>query len=353
MPPQPATAPPMDARIKNQKPASELLRLALPLMMQNGVPPTPRNYTIWYEYVAGNNEALVKAIDALTKEHELFSDEINTELYNTYIACDQEKEIEHLRAELQKMIHESEQHIVGATDEATRYQTRLEGHAAHLNRGLDSEKLLKVIDALSSETQEMVDNNSTLQTKLTNMTQELGNLRLQLEMVQSELMIDGLTGLVNRKSFDSMLQEAARECQNSSANLCLMMIDVDHFKRINDNYGHVVGDEVLRFIAVKMKEIIKGRDIVSRYGGEEFAIILPDTPFPGALHIAEELRKTIAASKLKRKSSQQTLDSVTISIGVAWYRLNEPLEEFVHRADRALYHAKRSGRNRVVDGEKL
>ena len=343
----------MDARIKNQKPASELLRLALPLMMQNGVPPTPRNYTIWYEYVAGNNEALVKAIDALTKEHELFSDEINTELYNTYIACDQEKEIEQLRAELQQMIHESEQHIVGATDEATRYQTKLEGHAAHLNRGLDSEKLLKVIDALSSETQEMVDNNSTLQTKLNNMTQELGNLRLQLEMVQSELMIDGLTGLINRKSFDSMLQEAARECQNNSANLCLMMIDVDHFKRINDNYGHVVGDEVLRFIAVKMKEIIKGRDIVSRYGGEEFAIILPDTPFPGALHIAEELRKTIAASKLKRKSSQQTLDSVTISIGVAWYRLNEPLEEFVHRADRALYHAKRSGRNRVVDGEKL
>ncbi len=343
----------MDARLKNQKPASELLRLALPMMMQNGVAPTPRNYTVWYEYVAGNNKALVGAVDALAKEHGIFSDEVNAELYRNYIACDQEKEIERLRAELQEMIQESEEHIVGATDEATRYRSRLEGHAAHLSRGLDSEKLLKVIDALSNETQEMVDNNSALQVKLTNMTQELGNLRQQLEMVQSELMIDGLTGLINRKSFDSILHEAARECQKTLNNLCLMMIDVDHFKRINDNYGHVVGDEVLRFIAVKMKEIIKGRDIVSRYGGEEFAIILPDTPFSGALHIAEELRKTISASKLKRKSSQQTLDSVTVSIGVAWYRINEPLDEFVHRADKALYHAKRSGRNRVVDGEKL
>ncbi len=343
----------MEARIKNQKPASELLRLALPLMMQNGVAPTPRNYSVWYEYVAGNNEALVKAVDALIQEQGLFSDELNAELYDTYIASDQEREIEHLRAELQKMIHESEEHISGATDEASRYQSRLENHAAHLNRGLNSEKLLKVIDALSSETREMVENNSNLQAKLNNMTLELANLRLQLEMVQSELMIDGLTGLINRKSFDRMLLEAARECQKSRANLCLMMIDVDHFKRINDNYGHVVGDEVLRFIALKMREIIKGRDIVSRYGGEEFAIILPDTPFTGALHLAEELRKTIAASKLKRKSSQQTLDSITISIGVAWYRAGEPLEELVHRADRALYHAKHSGRNKVIDGEKL
>jgi len=343
----------MAANLNHQKPASELLRMALPLMMQSGVPPTPRNYTVWYEYVAGNNENLVAAIDDLTKKQEAFSDQINSDLYSNYIACDQEKEIEHLRSELQQMIHDSEEHINGATDEASRYKTKLEGHAARINKGLDSEKILRVIDALSSETQEMVDTNSDLQSKLTNMTQELSGLRHQLEMVQTELMIDGLTGLMNRKSFDNMLQETASSCQETHGNLCLMMVDVDHFKRINDNYGHIVGDEVLRFIALKMRAVIKGKDIASRYGGEEFAIILPDTPFSGALHIAEELRKSIAASKLKRKSSQQTLDNITISVGVAWYKLGEPLDDFIHRADKALYHAKNSGRNRVIDGEKL
>lgn len=343
----------MTTKLNHQKPASELLRFALPLIMQNGVPPTPKNYTIWYEYVAGNNKSLVAAIDDLIKKQAVFSDQINSELYSNYIACEQEKEIEHLRSELQKILHESEEHISDATDEASRYKTKLEGHAAHLSTGLDSNKILRVIDALSSETKGMVETNTGLQSTLSNMTQELSSLRNQLEMVHSELMTDALTGLMNRKSFDCMLKEAASISQETRSNLCLMMIDVDHFKRINDNYGHIVGDEVLRFIALKMKEVIKGRDIVSRFGGEEFAIILPDTPFSGALHIAEELRKTISTSKLKRKSSQQTLDNITISIGVAWYRLHEDLDVFIHRADRALYHAKHNGRNKVIDGEKL
>ena len=343
----------MTAKLNHQKPASELLRIALPLMMQNGIPPTPKNYTIWYEYVAGSNKSLVAVMDDLIQKKEVFSDQINSELYSNYIACEQEKEIEHLRAELQKILHESEEHINGATVEASRYKTKLEGHAARINTGLDSNKILRVIDALSSETKGMVNTNLGLQSTLSNMTQELSSLRHQLEMVHSELMTDALTGLMNRKSFDYTLKEAASISQETRSNLCLMMIDVDHFKRINDNYGHIVGDEVLRFIALKMKEVIKGRDIVSRFGGEEFAIILPDTPFSGALHIAEELRKTISASKLKRKSSQQALDNITVSIGVAWYRLHEELDDFIHRADMALYHAKHNGRNKVIDGEKL
>ncbi len=336
-----------------RKPAAELLRLALPLLMQYGVPPTPRNYAIWYEYVADGQPALHQAIDKIIAEGSGFSDEINAELYNTYLASDKEKEIESLRSELQRLVNESSREISGATDEACRYQSRLEGHAQRLATDLDSEKVLRIIDALSTETSAMVQTNAQLHGRLTNMAEELVSLRNELEWVHEELMIDALTGLLNRKGFDHLLEEASKEAREEQRQMCLMMIDVDHFKRINDNYGHIVGDEVLRFIAGKMKAVIKGRDIISRYGGEEFAIILPNTPLSGALHIAEEVRKTISASRLTRKASQQVLDQVTVSIGVAWYRKQESLDDFIHRADRALYHAKHTGRNRIVSGETL
>ena len=339
--------------IGTRKPAAELLRMALPLLMQYGVPPTPRNYAVWYEYVADSQPALRQAIDRLIAEGSGFDDETNAELYNTYLASDKEKEIESLRSELQRLVNESSHEISGATDEASRYQSRLEGHAQRLTSGLDSEKVLHIIDALSTETTAMVQTNTQLQEKLNSMAQELVSLRNELEWVHEELMIDALTGLLNRKGFDHLLDQASREAREQQSHMCLVMIDIDHFKRINDNYGHIVGDEVLRFIAGKMKAVIKGRDIISRYGGEEFAIILPNTPLSGALHIAEEVRKTISTAKLTRKASQQVLDQVTVSIGVAWYRPNDSLEDLIHRADRALYHAKHTGRNRVVNGETL
>ncbi len=341
--------------VTDRKPAAELLRIALPLLMQYGIPPTPRNYAVWYEYVAETHQPLREAIDTIIKEGGEFSDEVNARLYCTYLASDKEKEIENLRSELQRLVNESTTQISGASDEASRYQSRLEGHAQRLVKGLDSEKVLRIIDALNEETSAMVETNSQLQKKLNGMAKELVSLRNELEWVHEELMIDALTGLLNRKGFDQMLEETTREAREKQSQMCLMMIDVDHFKRINDKFGHVVGDEVLRFIAGKMREVIKGRDIVSRYGGEEFSIILPNTPLTGAMHIAEELRQTISASKLtrKRKDGHQVLDQITVSIGVAWYRRGEELDEFIHRADRALYHAKRTGRNRVVDGEAL
>lgn len=319
--------------------------------MEHGIPPTPKNYTIWYEYVSGNYAALNQAIDALIKHSERFTEEVNRDLYNNFLACDDEKEIEKIRAELQQLVNESNQHISGATNEAGRYQASLKGHAQRLTNGLDSKKILQIIDALGNETQEMVDTNTGLQTKLTAMSRELINLRQQLEMVHSELMIDALTGLINRKGFDSMLEQCANEASESRSNLCLLMIDVDFFKCINDKYGHIMGDEVLKFISAQMRTAIKGKDIASRFGGEEFAVILPNTPISGALHIAEELRKTIGSSRLKRKTDQQTLDKVTISIGVSWLRHNEGINDFIERADKALYQAKNSGRDKVVSGE--
>ena len=130
--------------------------------------------------------------------------------------------------------------------------------------------------------------------------------------------------------------------------LSLLLIDIDHFKRFNDEYGHIVGDEVLRLVARKIKENVRGRDFVARYGGEEFAVILPGTPIHGAKTVAENIRVSFSVGKLKRVKTSEYLGTISISAGAAQYKPGESVEELVDRSDQALYHAKDAGRDRVA-----
>ena len=130
--------------------------------------------------------------------------------------------------------------------------------------------------------------------------------------------------------------------------MCLLLIDIDYFKKFNDKYGHIVGDEVLKFVTKKIKEMIKGGDFLARFGGEEFAIILPRTSLSDAETVAENIRLFFTKAKLKSTASSKSLGGITISTGVACYRPGEPLEDFLDRSDKALYLAKDTGRNRVV-----
>jgi diguanylate cyclase len=126
-----------------------------------------------------------------------------------------------------------------------------------------------------------------------------------------------------------------------------LLVDIDDFKGFNDAHGHMIGDEVIRFIARKIVKNIRGRDFVSRYGGEEFAVVLPKTSLVGAKAVAENIRNYFDQAKLKTAVSLRSLGKVTVSIGVSSYRPGEPIEELISRADQALYTAKNSGRNRI------
>jgi diguanylate cyclase len=131
-------------------------------------------------------------------------------------------------------------------------------------------------------------------------------------------------------------------------NLCLVMIDIDHFKRFNDTYGHPMGDQVLRLVARVIADNVKGRDTPARYGGEEFAVILPNTSLADAATVAEQLRRAVSKRRVTRRDTMQDLGSVTMSLGVSQFRPGEQLQHFIDRADAALYQAKRAGRDRVL-----
>jgi diguanylate cyclase len=130
--------------------------------------------------------------------------------------------------------------------------------------------------------------------------------------------------------------------------MALVLTDIDHFKAFNDTFGHLTGDQVLRLVAIAVKQNVKGQDIAARYGGEEFAIILPSTTLRAALTVADHVRRAVMTKELMKRSTGEHLGRVTISVGVATLRNGETPQSLIERADNCLYAAKRCGRNRVM-----
>jgi len=168
-------------------------------------------------------------------------------------------------------------------------------------------------------------------------------LKFLMDLLSRKAQIDGLTGLWNRRYFDQCLTEQLSFASRHELPLSCLMLDIDHFKSVNDRFGHPFGDEVLKFVANTVNEVVRTEDLVCRYGGEEFAVVAPNTPLTGAVMLAERIRVAIAAQPLSNKGTPVT---VTASIGVA--QLQHPSRlTIVESADHALYQAKRDGRNRV------
>jgi two-component system, cell cycle response regulator len=162
---------------------------------------------------------------------------------------------------------------------------------------------------------------------------------------QEKSMIDGLTGVLNRSGLQRALASEYCKVQRYNRPLACLMIDLDHFKKINDTYGHLVGDTVIKEVANYLTKICRGSDVVCRYGGEEFIIILPETDLTGAVTLGQRIRTSVAEHQFR---SGDTFFPVTLSVGVAELVGEETVEDMIGRADAALYRAKNEGRNRVI-----
>jgi diguanylate cyclase len=320
------------------------VRLVLPLMSKHGIPITPRNYTTWYYYVSGKNKELRETIDSIIKKNEPCSQETNEEIYKRFFIGKEENTLNEIRDKLQQTLTVVFGELKELSGQTQEYESTTLKSVDKLTEDMSIHDIKNVLDEVIAATKKIRSSGETTHQRLEETTKSLQALKKEFEHAKSELLQDFLTGVMNRKGFDESL---AKSVSNATGNLCLLIIDIDHFKKFNDTHGHIVGDEVLKFVAKNIRKNVKGKDIVSRIGGEEFAVILPETPLLGAATVAESIRASIARLKLERKGKTEKLEMITVSIGAAQYRQGEPLEDFVNRADQALYFAKNSGRNRV------
>ena len=207
---------------------------------------------------------------------------------------------------------------------------------------------LRRLRGLVAATKSMETRALGLESELQKSSQQVGELRSQLESVRKESLTDPLTGIANRKAFDTELTAAIAEARTRGEPLALFMCDIDLFKSFNDTWGHQTGDHVLRLVANCLSENTKGRDTAARYGGEEFAVIVRQADLYAASKLAEQIRANVQSKKLVKKSTGDILGSITISIGVAQLGPNEDSATLIQRADMCLYSAKHAGRNCVI-----
>jgi len=331
--------------------SNELLRMVLPQIARHGSGCQPPSYTLWYEYVSCSNPGLRSALDERLAEGRPLSLEETHAYYAKFIA---EREIvatDDLQTQLQRTLEGLASMASSASTQAQRYGESLQDCGARLDAPAcapDLDSLRAIISALAAETRRMQDSNSRLSTELESKRVEMLELSDKLATVRSEALLDPLTGLTNRRGLQRAIDERLTAENDGLRGCSLLMVDIDHFKKVNDTHGHLLGDKVLQAVARVLRACIKGQDLAVRFGGEEFAILLPDTPITGAASLAESIRQTVAKGQIRRADGGSAIGQVTVSIGVACYRLAETFDQWVDRADRALYASKQRGRDCVT-----
>jgi len=289
------------------------------------------------------------ALDTALRDDVRIDEDRADEIFHRYLGSGAGSEVvrdtvEQVEAELSAVLTSLE----AAGGNAAEYGKALETVSGQITRLKAAEDIKAVVTNVLAATRVMGDHARKLETQLTQSGAQMAELREDLDRVRREAMTDGLTGIANRKQFDAALRLAAEEAAETGDCLSLLMLDIDHFKRFNDTYGHPIGDQVLKLLAATLTECVKGQDTAARYGGEEFAVILPRTTLDNATKVAENIRQRIGTKNVVNRKTGENLGKITVSIGAGLLANDEPTSKLVDRTDQALYQAKKSGRNRVV-----
>lgn len=326
--------------------ASEYLRLVVSYLVKYKIPHSPLNYRLGYDSISGRNEKLAAALEELFDQPETPSEESLWELYQRFFMQD-EVALEAIRNELRHVITNLQSEFEHTGGDFSSYAQRLNSFANILDAPMPPEAMLTAVQTVIEDTRLMERSQLQLESQVSTILAEVNTLRAELDQVKQESKIDSLTGIFNRRALDVALEHEINTAREEKTPLCILIGDIDSFKEFNDRHGHLIGDKVLRFVAATIEKSVKGKDTVARYGGEEFVVVLPQTNIDGAYAVADNIRKTIAAGRLKKRISGEVCDQIKISFGVTQFYVNDTPNIFIARADKALYLAKDKGRNRV------
>ncbi len=328
--------------------AKELADQALVRMSEFGLSPNPNNYMVWFTYYSKRDPELNEVIDAALDNGQPIDDIRCHAIYQRFFGQDDSDKLFTTSAHIEAAVSRILDHVDQVGRNAHGYSEAISGFSDQLRENSSAEDVHEIVAGIVEETRRMEERTRELEQRLKESSEEVTELKANLVEVQNEAMTDMLTGIANRRCFDQQLQDQAAEAIEEEKPMSLLLLDIDHFKNFNDNFGHLMSDQVLKLIARSLTESVKGRDLPARFGGEEFAIVLPETPIEAACVLANQIRMLISRRNIVKKSTGEILCKVSVSIGAGQYRPGEPLDDLIRRTDTALYAAKDAGRNRVV-----
>ena len=328
--------------------ATAYLKQAVPLMIKYQIPTTPTNYALWYTYVAQTNPQLNQAVDKTIQSSGACSPLSSELLYQQHMAAQTERNVDTMKLSLEAMVTEINASMQDTISDTGDFQAMLDKSFSRLmqldEEGLSIDETMGLVRELVQGSRHISQSTRQFHSQLSEAEKEIAELKSKLQQSREEALHDALTGLLNRRAFDQEINHLL----NTQTPIALIILDIDKFKGINDGFGHVFGDQVLKAIARRVKDSCKSGERPFRIGGEEIAIILPNRSLLVARQFAEALRRAIEKLSVMDRKSGQRLNAVTASFGVTEYVANDSYENILRRADEQLYRAKELGRNRVM-----
>ena len=334
-------------------PASDLKQVfrnaqkAFDLIQKHRTPPEPKTYAVWYAYVAAKDKRIVERVDSAIAQNgtltpydigaifrELLTEETGASARHT-IGLAIEKEIDDVMKIIAQGVQNSDD-FGASLDKASEALPAVSG-----------DHLATLVSTLMEDNRRMAETTRELNQGLMDSQKQIATLNKELEEVQTQSLRDPLTAIANRRAFDERLEREVRAAAETGEKLCLALADIDHFKGVNDTYGHQVGDAVLQQFASVVTQNIKGQDMVARYGGEEFAIILPETDLFSAYNLLVKIKYNFKSSETPIEGTLKTIKDVTASFGLVRFEPGMSPRDMIEQADHFLYEAKNAGRDRV------
>ena len=325
----------------------EIFTKIIQVFEDKSITQSPLNYYVWYNFFKNKKPEFCSEMDLAINNTQGYSDRLGRRLYENFL-CDDNVD-EQFDQSLKRLITNLIDKMDTWNDKVSDQTDDLSSVSENLSQdNIGQEELKNLTNMLVSTANSMKEASSEFHSEMLSSQNEITQLKKDLIEAKSEMMTDELTQVGNRKSFNNAIIELSEEAKEAPASLSLIMADIDFFKRFNDNFGHLVGDSVLRYFSNVIKKNKQPTESIFRYGGEEFGILIANSNVKSVMKRAEQIRTDIEGSNLKLKDSTKKIGTITSSFGVSTYKgESDTIDEFIDRADKALYLAKEKGRNQV------
>jgi len=310
--------------------------------------PDPVSYAVWFAFAAKSNDALVETVSKKLAKGQSLSSFDAAEIYAAFLESDPASSIsQKIGTRFEDSLTAVSELIVEGSKNNKSFRATLDALGQRIPNAGSAVEIDAIVSRLVVENEKMSQAMHVLDKGLAESQARIQRLNAELDEMQKLSLRDPLTEVANRRAFDSFLATTIKHSIASHSSFCLAMTDIDHFKRVNDTLGHQSGDAVLKAFSDVLQKNTKGKDLVARCGGEEFAIILPQTSIVAAHNLMVKIASEIREARFLANVDHDRIGRITASFGVCEYKPGLSADDLFERADSRLYSAKRSGRDCV------